>query len=195
LAFFDIQDGGKNLSTKLIWTLWWAGVIFTFVLVGRLWCFMCPLGAISEWISNTVKTTRKLPRSLRNFWLANLLFITLTWIDITLGVVGLPFLTGILFIFISAIAVIISFIYERRTFCRYLCPIGGLIGIYSLFSAVELRSKDCGMPHVRACPGNGQQQRLQFLRRVHQGMLKEQYILTFQDIFQGRLVNQTLLSG
>jgi ferredoxin len=145
LAFFDIQDGGKNLSTKLIWTFWWAGVIFTFVLVGRLWCFMCPLGAISEWIANTVKATRKLPRSLRNFWLANLLFITLTWLDITLGVVGLPFLTGILFIFISAIAVIISFIYERRTFCRYLCPIGGLIGIYSLFSAVELRSKDCSV--------------------------------------------------
>ena len=25
--------------------------------------------------------------------------------------------------------------YARRTFCRYLCPIGGLIGIYAMFSA------------------------------------------------------------
>jgi polyferredoxin len=145
LAFFDIQDGGKNLSTKLIWTVWWAGVIFTFVLVGRLWCLMCPLGAISEWLSNTVKATRKLPVRLRNVWLANLLFITLTWLDITLGVVGIPFLTGLLFIFITVIAIVTSLIYERRTFCRYLCPIGGLIGIYSLFSAVELRSKDCSV--------------------------------------------------
>jgi polyferredoxin len=143
LAFFDIQDGGKNLSTKLIWTVWWAGVIFTFVLVGRLWCFMCPLGAISEWISNTVKAARKLPVWLRNVWLANLLFILLTWIDISLGVVGLPLLTGIMFLAITVVAVIISLLYERRTFCRYLCPIGGIIGIYSMFSAVELRSKEC----------------------------------------------------
>jgi polyferredoxin len=143
LAFFDIQDGGKNLSTKLIWTVWWAGVIFTFVLVGRVWCFMCPLGAVTEWLSNTVKAARKIPVRMRNVWLANLLFITLTWIDITLGVVSIPFLTGILFVVITVIAVATSLIYERRTFCRYLCPIGGIIGIYSMFSAVELRSKDC----------------------------------------------------
>jgi polyferredoxin len=143
LAFFDIQDGGKNLSTKLIWTIWWAGIIFTFVLVGRLWCFMCPLGAVSEWISRAVKATRSFPTGLRNVWIANLLFITLTWLDITLGVVGIPLLTGALFLLITVTAVVISLFYERRTFCRYLCPIGGIIGIYSLFSAVELRSKDC----------------------------------------------------
>jgi hypothetical protein len=27
LAFTDIQDGGRNLSTKIIWTIWWAGII------------------------------------------------------------------------------------------------------------------------------------------------------------------------
>jgi polyferredoxin len=145
LAFFDIQDGGRNLSTKLIWTVWWAGVIFTFVLVGRVWCFMCPLGAVSEWISNAIKATRKFPVSMRNVWLANLLFITLTWIDITLGVVGIPVLTGVLFVVITVIAAATSLLYERRTFCRYLCPIGGIIGIYSMFSAVELRSKDCSV--------------------------------------------------
>jgi polyferredoxin len=145
LAFFDIQDGGKNLSTKLIWTVWWAGVIFTFVLVGRVWCFMCPLGAVSEWLSNAVNATKKLPPRMRNVWLANLLFIILTWLDITLGVVSIPVLTGVLFVAITVIAIVTSLIYERRTFCRYLCPIGGIIGIYSLFSAVELRSKDCSV--------------------------------------------------
>jgi hypothetical protein len=143
LAFFDIQDGGKNLSTKLIWTIWWAGVIFTFVLVGRMWCFMCPLGAATEWISKLVKATRRFPASLRNIWIANLLFITLTWVDLILGIVGIPMLTGVLFIVISLFALSTALLYERRTFCRYLCPIGGIIGIYSMFSAVELRSKDC----------------------------------------------------
>ena len=58
LSFVDIQDSGKNLAVIVIWTLWWTGIIFTFVLVGRLWCFMCPVGAISEWTSRIFKSRR-----------------------------------------------------------------------------------------------------------------------------------------
>lgn len=144
LAFFDIQDGGRNLSTKLVWTIWWAAVIFTFVLVGRLWCYMCPVGAVSEWTSRAVKSDRKIPRALRNVWIANLLFLILTWLDIQLGVVRTPVVTGTLFVLLTLTAITTAIFYERRTFCRYLCPIGGLIGLYSMFSPVELRSKDCG---------------------------------------------------
>ena len=32
----DVQDGGVNFATKLTWTIWWAGVIFTFVLLGHI---------------------------------------------------------------------------------------------------------------------------------------------------------------
>jgi polyferredoxin len=143
LAFFDIQDGGKNLSTKVIWTIWWAGVIFTFVLVGRMWCFMCPVGALSEWTARTLKPQRRFPKRLRNLWIANGLFIVLTWLDAQLGVVRNPVITGSLLVIIIALSLLIAAFYQRRTFCRYLCPIGGLIGLYSTFSAVELRSKDC----------------------------------------------------
>ncbi len=142
LSFFDIQDGGKNLATKFIWTIWWAGVIFTFVLAGRLWCFMCPVGAISEWTSRLVKPTRRFPAVLRNVWIANILFVLFTWLDMVFGVVDKPAVTGTLFVLILIIAVGTAVFYERRTFCRHVCPIGGLIGIYSMFSPVELRSKD-----------------------------------------------------
>ncbi len=66
LAFHDIQDGGKNIATKLIWTIWWAGIIFTFVLVGRLWCFMCPVGAITDWVSRAVRSTPDACRAFRS---------------------------------------------------------------------------------------------------------------------------------
>jgi polyferredoxin len=142
LAFVDIQDSGKNLSVIVIWTLWWTGIIFTFVLVGRLWCFMCPVGAISEWTSRIFKPRRQLPSKLQNVWLANLFFVLLTWLDIQIGVVRNPMVTGSLLLGITAAAVGIGMLFQRRTFCRYLCPIGGLIGIYAMFSAVELRSSD-----------------------------------------------------
>ncbi|UCE79183.1 MAG: 4Fe-4S binding protein [Nitrospiraceae bacterium] len=143
LAFTDVQDGSKNLSTKMIWTIWWAGIIFTFVFAGRMWCFMCPVGAISEWTSRIFKPRRRYPVKLRNLWIANGAFILITWLDVQLGVVRSPLVTGILLLIIVFISVLIAMFYQRRTFCRYLCPIGGIIGLYSLFSAVELRSKDC----------------------------------------------------
>jgi polyferredoxin len=142
LAFVDVQDSGQNLSVIMIWTLWWTGIIFTFVLVGRLWCYMCPVGALSEWFSRVFKPSQLFPAKLKNLWLANVLFILLTWLDIQIGVVRNPLVTGWILIVITAIAIGIGIFYQRRTFCRYLCPIGGLIGIYSMFSAVELRSKD-----------------------------------------------------
>ncbi len=142
LAMTDIQDAGKNISAILIWTIWWAGIIFTFVLVGRLWCFMCPVGAFAEWTSRIFKPHRLFPLKLRNVWLANGMFILLTWFDIQLGVVRNPVVTGSLLLGIIVIALVVSMLYARRSFCRYLCPIGGIIGIYSMFSAVELRSKD-----------------------------------------------------
>lgn len=142
LSLFDIQDSGKNLSVIVIWTLWWTGIIFTFVLVGRLWCFMCPVGAVSEWSSRFFKPRRLFPSRLRNLWIANFMFVLLTWLDIQIGVVRNPLVTGAILIGITALAIGIGMSFQRRTFCRYLCPIGGLIGIYAMFSAVELRSKD-----------------------------------------------------
>jgi polyferredoxin len=142
LAFVDIQDSGKNVSTILIWIIWWAGIIFTFALVGRMWCFMCPMGALSEWTSRIFEPHRLFPPKLQNMWLANFMFIGLTWLDIQIGVVRNPMVTGSLLIGITVVAVLVGIFFQRRSFCRYLCPIGSLIGIYSMFSAVELRSKD-----------------------------------------------------
>ena len=142
LAFFDIQDSAKNLSVIVIWTIWWAGVIFTFVLAGRLWCFMCPVGAISEWMARIFEPHQTFPKNLQNMWLANTMFVLLTWLDIQIGVVRNPVVTGLLLTGVIIVAAGTGLFYQRRTFCRYMCPIGGLIGIYSLFSPIELRSKD-----------------------------------------------------
>jgi hypothetical protein len=40
------------------------------------------------------------------------------------------------------ISIVTSLVFERRTFCRYLCPVGGFIGLYSQAAPIELRVKD-----------------------------------------------------
>ena len=144
LGLFDVQEGAKSLVTKLTWIVWWPGIIFTFILVGRLWCIMCPFGTVNEWSSSLAKPQRMFPKFLRNLWLATLFFVILTWADEQLGIIRSPQMTAWLIISLAILAVGTGVFFQRRSFCRYLCPIGGLIGLYSMVSPVELRAEDRG---------------------------------------------------
>jgi len=162
LGFLDVPDAGRNLATKLTWTIWWAGIIFTFVLAGRVWCLACPFGALNEWTARLAAPRRRLPRPFRNLWWATGMFVLLTWADEQLGVVRSPRVTAAIVLFFAAAAVAVGLFYERRSFCRHLCPIGGLIGIYSMTAPLELRAKSasvCGADHDKTCFRGGPESR------------------------------------
>jgi len=142
LGFSDVQDGAKNLATKLTWIVWWPGIIFTFILVGRFWCVLCPFGAVNEWSARWVKPRRMFPKALRNLWLATFLFVLLTWFDEQLGIIRSPQMTASLIVLLAVLSVVTGLFYQRRSFCRYICPITGLQGLYSMVSPVALRTKE-----------------------------------------------------
>lgn len=141
LGFVDTPESSRNLSTLLMWTLWWAGVIFTFVLAGRFWCVMCPIGAAAEWANRLSGAERQLPRRLRTLWPATALFFLLTWADGYWGIVRSPYVTAWILTAFFAAAILAGALFARRTFCRYACPIGGVIGLYSMAAPIELRPK------------------------------------------------------
>ena len=35
-------DGKVNILPVMTWTVWWAGLIFLVVFLGKAWCFVCP---------------------------------------------------------------------------------------------------------------------------------------------------------
>jgi polyferredoxin len=141
VGLFDIQQGDRNIATLLTWTIWWAAIIFTFVLVGRVWCMMCPFGAIQDWVGRLLSMDRDFPKPMRNIYLSSFIFFGLTWWDSYSGIVNKPALTAYLLLGFFAAAIGMALVYKGRAFCRYVCPIGGLIGIYSMFSPLELRNK------------------------------------------------------
>lgn len=51
------------------------------------------------------------------------------------------YLSAWLLLIITAGAVICSVLFERRFWCRYLCPIGGMNGLFAKLSIVELRAQ------------------------------------------------------
>ena len=139
LGFFDVQDGQRNIATVFTWTLWWSLIIFTFIIAGRLWCMMCPFAAIGDLVQRFIGLNRELPRWLQNMGLQTVEFILLTWAFTILAFGSRPFITAVVIVSILAAAVIFSAVYERRSFCRHICPIGSVIGIYSMVSPIELR--------------------------------------------------------
>jgi ferredoxin len=140
LGFSDTQDGQRNVATVFTWTLWWTLIIFTFILAGRFWCMMCPFAAIGDIAQKIVSLNKRLPRWLQNMNVQTMGFLLLTWAFTIMAFGSSPFITAVVIVIILTSAIIISTIYERRSFCRHICPIGAVIGIYSMVSPIELRS-------------------------------------------------------
>ncbi len=150
-GFFGIQNSNKSLTTISIWVIWWSLLLISLAILGRVWCFMCPFGAIGDWVQrrtfykkvdDTFNLKKKFPAKFRNLSVGAMLFLVITWADFQFNLVNSPLLTAYFIVALLGLVVIISIIFERRSFCRYVCPITGLIGLYSMFAPIELRAKD-----------------------------------------------------
>jgi ferredoxin len=154
--------GSRNFSIVVVWIAWWALLMLVAVpLLGRVWCSVCPIPAPGEWLQRGallgptgrgLGSGRRWPRRLRNIWLQNAGFVLLALFAAV--ILTQPLVTALLLLGLFAVAIGTSLVYERRAFCRYLCPVGGFIGLYSQLAPVELRVKDsavCAKHTVKTC--------------------------------------------
>jgi len=144
--------GSRNFAIIIVWIAWWASLILIAVpLLGRGWCSICPIPMPGEWLQNgavlgPINNKKgfglniRWPKKLRGIWLQNVSFTVLALFSIV--VLTQPHITGLVLLGLILVAVIVSIIFERRAFCRYLCPVGGFIGLYSQVSPLELRVSD-----------------------------------------------------
>jgi hypothetical protein len=143
--------GSSNFSIVFVWIAWFPILILVAVpFFGRGWCTVCPIPLPGEWLQRgaTLSPPHRKPRwanlrwpgFLRNIWLQNISFLLLALFSAVL--LTSPKLTSVILAVLLFTAFGLSMIYERRSFCRYLCPVGGFIGIYSQTAPIELRVKD-----------------------------------------------------
>jgi len=142
--------GSHNFSIVFIWIGWWAILILVAVpFFGRGWCTVCPIPLPGEWLQRGAVLAPpdkkpkwlnlRVPRIFRNIWLQNISFLLLTLFSSVL--LTTPNITGIILAAMLFAAIGLSTVFERRAFCRYLCPVGGFIGLYSQTAPIELRIK------------------------------------------------------
>ena len=150
-GLFGTPVGNRNVAIIFVWIVWWALlIIFMVPFAGRIWCAICPIPGPGEWLQRRAVIRRRQgrpfslgkrwPRRLRNIWLQNFGFLGVAVFSAVL--LTRPSATGVMLLGFLLLGVGLSLIYERRVFCRYICPVGGFIGLYSLASSLELRIMD-----------------------------------------------------
>ncbi len=151
-GFAGTSVGNANFSIIFVWILWWALLIIVLLPIGgRLWCTICPIPAPAEWLDRRafIEKGRERPLSialkgwpkgLKNIWLQNWSFLLVALFS---GIIlTRPLMTAIVLSFFIVVAIIASLKFGKRIFCRYMCPVGGFIGLYSLLAPLGVRVRD-----------------------------------------------------
>ncbi len=149
ILFIAPQNRNENFALNLFWAWWWPLILIGFPVVGRLWCAVCPFmiyGEITQKLSLLLfpRQLKPWPRQAADKWggwfLFGLFTLILLWEELW-NLENTAYLSACLLLLITAGAMIFSVIFERRFWCRYLCPIGGMNGMFAKLAMTELRAQ------------------------------------------------------
>ncbi len=150
LGPFSTSEDQNSLFNLTLWIIWLPLVSVFTVLTGRLWCGnLCPLRLASDFSRNIADRLFGRPARTKPYmrvgWLLPLMFILITFVVKTYPVQKVARYGAILFLVIFVLASLVSFLFQRGTWCRYVCPIGGWLARLARLSIVGVR------PNLSAC--------------------------------------------
>lgn len=133
----------STFANYVLWGLWFPLVFLSVIATGRSWCgLMCPMGAASEF-ANKRGFQNPIPRWVRWEGTPVVSFLLITILGQTVGVRDHP--EAALEVFggtmVAAIAVGLVWGRNKRAWCRHMCPIGLLLGVFSRLGAVQFAPK------------------------------------------------------
>lgn len=166
-CFFGAKELDGNWATQFTWSIGWPVLILLAVVFGKVFCSACPMSFIASCFQRVLHFDKPVPTFFKqySFAIITFLFIFIFWVEEVTNMRCSPEATGILLLSITALATLTAIFFPRDTWCRYLCPFGGMFGICSMAAIFELRSNtelcfnkctthDCykGTSKVGGCP-------------------------------------------
>lgn len=125
----------------VFWGIWWPFVILITAVCGRVWCgFFCPEGFLSE-VASRRGLGRAIPHWLRWGGWPTLGFGVTTIYGQLISVYQYPKAAALILGGSTAVAVLIGAVYGRskRVWCRFLCPVSGVLSIVAKTSVFEFQ--------------------------------------------------------
>jgi polyferredoxin len=128
-----------RFSQFAIWSVWWPLVVLSTIALGRGWCgILCPEGALAAWASGH-GGNRPIPAWMKWGGVPLVAFVALTVIGQLLEVDERPGSQLLVLGGSTLLAVLVALVYRRRAWvwCRYLCPVSLLFGVFSRLGAMH----------------------------------------------------------
>jgi polyferredoxin len=142
LLFLGPADPLRNPAALFSWAVGWPTLIIGAFIWARFWCSLCPIGTLSKLAQKVISLDRPFPQILKKH--SDLVVVAavlmIIWFETATNIRQSPVNVGILLVVMLLSAVIVSVIYERQSWCRYLCGLGGMTGVLAKGSWLELRA-------------------------------------------------------
>ena len=142
LCFLGPASAARNPAAFLVWRVWWPLMFLSFFWIGRTWCSICAYATYGHVVRKIKAYQLPVPSFVRKHdaLLVTLAFLIILWAEEITHMRSSPRATGWLMVTMLSLAIISAVIFRRESWCRHLCPMGGLIGVCSMSSVIELRS-------------------------------------------------------
>ncbi len=141
--FFGPQDPTRNPVLGLAWSLWWPGLWVATFFLARSWCAICPFQTLGRLAQRIRHLNLPVPAFVQRRYPAIVTggFLLIIWTEEITGMREKPWATGLLVLAITLGAVVFHVLLRRQAWCRYLCPLGAMVGVAAMGSVLELRAK------------------------------------------------------
>lgn len=157
-----------NLTTLVVWGLWWPGMIAAALLLGRAWCTVCPMELVNRLGAAAGRRlgVARLPLwgLLRAGWAVVAAYLSLQLLVAGASIHRVPHHSALLLLALLASALATGLLFrEPRSFCKALCPAGALLSVYGRFTPVQLETRDpavCDACDTRDCVAAANRDRL-----------------------------------
>lgn len=126
----------------LVWAIGWPVMLMCAPFASRIFCGLCPMRAIGGKVQRKCGLRLKLPELIKSYgpYVGVVGFAFILSVEHIVDMPNDPASTVVLLLSILGFAVIFSFLFKRAAWCRYICPLGQMNGVFSKLAVVEVRA-------------------------------------------------------
>lgn len=129
-----------KIANGFIWSAWEPAVFAMFLIVGPVWCTVCPLSTGGRLAQCAGCLDLPVPGWLKTAapWIASAGLFLILWIERATRVMERPAATALLLTGLLGSSIALCLVFKREVWCRYICPLGHLKGVVAPAAPVSL---------------------------------------------------------